>query len=240
VDDHAAAEALRQFIKEVDDQFARWNGSHNPANDPVLQEGREHLKLRRPAIERIVETVEPGRHRRWEVDRGFEFREAREHALRAVGILESRAEVDAILGPSGPRLQAAQLHPWVWEAAARLWDGGHRRAALQAAATQVEANAQAKLDRYDLSGVELWRQAFRTEKPRPDQPRLRFSGFIEDTPNWISAHEGAMNFGVGCAQRIRNLVTHLPEEPEEMVALEQLAALSVLARWTEEAEVVTA
>src|SRR3982751_4484410 len=43
---------------------------------------------------------------------------------------------------------------------------------------------------------------------------------------------------VGCFKTIRNIVTHSTIQPEEQLALEQLAALSVLARWIEEAMVV--
>lgn len=39
---------------------------------------------------------------------------------------------------------------------------------------------------------------------------------------------------------IRNLATHDLNEPDEQVALEQLAALSVLARWIDDAKVKTA
>ncbi len=41
-------------------------------------------------------------------------------------------------------------------------------------------------------------------------------------------------------QGIRNIATHNLKEPDEQEALELLAALSVLARWIERAEVETA
>jgi hypothetical protein len=37
---------------------------------------------------------------------------------------------------------------------------------------------------------------------------------------------------------IRNIVTHRHEQPDPQTALEQLAALSVLARWVDEADVL--
>jgi hypothetical protein len=40
---------------------------------------------------------------------------------------------------------------------------------------------------------------------------------------------------MGAVAAIRNLATHRPEEPDEQVALEQLAALSSLARWVDAA-----
>lgn len=39
---------------------------------------------------------------------------------------------------------------------------------------------------------------------------------------------------------VRNVATHEAEDDDEQRALEQLAALSVLARWIDEADVVTA
>jgi hypothetical protein len=49
-----------------------------------------------------------------------------------------------------------------------------------------------------------------------------------------------MGFGAGCFQAIRNPPGHLPNEEHELSeqeAVEQLAALSPLARWIEKAEV---
>jgi len=54
---------------------------------------------------------------------------------------------------------------------------------------------------------------------------------------------GALSFGVGCFQAIRNRVGHLPDERHtltEQDALQRLAALSLLARWIEQATLTTA
>jgi hypothetical protein len=48
-----------------------------------------------------------------------------------------------------------------------------------------------------------------------------------------------MDFGAGCFEAIRNPVGHLPNdelELSEQDGLERLAALSLLARWIEKAE----
>jgi hypothetical protein len=153
------------------------------------------------------------------------------------GYLRQEAQLRSILTPIGPSIAASQLHPWVWEASARLWDDGHRRMALQGAATAIELQLKAKLG-VDRSGVELVTRAFNTSEPRPGDPRLRFANGTEGTDSWNNAHEGAMQFARGCMMRIRNLATHGDEEPEEQDALEQLAALSVLARWIDRAAVV--
>ena len=49
-----------------------------------------------------------------------------------------------------------------------------------------------------------------------------------------------MNFGTGCFAAIRNPLGHLPNtevDLDEQTALEQLAALSLLAKWIDEADV---
>lgn len=155
------------------------------------------------------------------------------------GTVEQRDELDTLLGPAGPQLAAGTMHPWVWESAARLWDDGHRREAIQAAATHIDLQMQAKLERADVSGSELVTQAFTAAHPESGKPRLRLPNLTPGTDSWRSAHQGAMSFGQGCFLAIRNLSTHTLDQPEEQRALELLAALSVLARWIDEAEVQT-
>ena len=149
---------------------------------------------------------------------------------------------EQILGPSGPLLAAEGLHKWVWHAAVNLWGGGHYKQAVNAAAAAVEKQTQVKLDREDISGTKLYTEAFKLDT-RPGERRLRFTHLTEKTANgnltesWKSAHQGAMNYGQGCAQGIRNMNAHGTGDPPEQEALEYLAALSVLARWVDTAQV---
>lgn len=153
---------------------------------------------------------------------------------RALGVLEHDVEIDSILGPSGPQLSAVGLHRWVWEPAARLWDDGHRKQAIAAAAERVELETRSKIERLDLQGVSTFSEAW-SEKPATSGYRLRPTGYTPNSPDYESALDGARLYAMGCWRRIRNLATHHPSEPDEQDALEQLAALSVLARWTDEA-----
>ena len=95
-----------------------------------------------------------------------------------------------------------------------------------------------------LDGTKLYAEMFSVKDPTSSTPRLRFQQYDreKEEATWKSAHEGAKFFGMGCAMRIRNLIAH-PNVGEggmdEQEALERLAALSLLARWVEEAEVVT-
>ena len=100
---------------------------------------------------------------------------------------------------------------------------------------------QTKLGRRDLSDVKLAREAFSEKDPKEGQSRLRFPA-ITDEQTQESMRQGVMSFGAGCFQAIRNPVGHLPNEENELTeqeALERLAALSLLARWIDEAEVVS-
>ena len=159
-----------------------------------------------------------------------------------VGVLQNLNIREQILGPSGPTLAAEGLHPWVWHAAVDLWDGGHFKDAVNAAAAAVEEQTQLKLDREDLSGTKLHTEAFKLDT-KPGERRLRFTHLTEKTADgnltesWKSAHQGAMNYGQGCTQGIRNMNAHGTRDLPENEALEYLAALSVLARWVDTAQV---
>ena len=161
---------------------------------------------------------------------------------RLIGILEKHEEHERILGPAGPALAPTQLHPWVWHAAADLWDGGHHAQAVEDAFKSVERRTQVKVGHLNLSGKKLYSQSFSTKEPTSGMSRLRFpdTDQSEQKDTWTSAHEGAMHLGMACAQGIRNLRAHPSSDITKQEALEQLAALSVLARWVDVCEVVRA
>ncbi len=198
----------------------------------------------------LIERIDLTNVKQLEEEEGFtrwKWNSAYAETVRLIGILENQEAHQRILGPEGPKLLANRLHPWVWSAAANLWDDGHYGAAVEAASKKVDLQTQKKLGTRQRYGKDLYAQAFSTDAPKPDAPRLRFSHIdkAEEKNTWTSAHEGAMYLGMGCAQGIRNLRAHPSEdtndqENEEQEALEQLAALSVLARWVEACEVVRA
>jgi Protein of unknown function (Hypoth_ymh) len=57
--------------------------------------------------------------------------------------LSARERMAAMLGPSGPQLSTASLHPTIWHAAADLFDRGHFRQAVQTAGQALESHLQA-------------------------------------------------------------------------------------------------
>jgi hypothetical protein len=91
--------------------------------------------------------------------------------------------------------------------------------------------------RRDTSEAALCREAFSLKPPDAGRLRLRFPG-DRTADTWRSRQQGGMDFGAGCFEGIRNPAAHehaldLPES----VALEQLAAFSLLARWIDECSV---
>jgi uncharacterized protein (TIGR02391 family) len=173
-----------------------------------------------------------------------EFAPERDAARRLLARIDRIAEVSSRLGgvDTSPRISAAALHPLIWKAAEAQWSTGHRHEAVLAAAKAVNSHLQTKIDRRDVSEVDLVRQAFSDKDPEPGKSRLRFN-HINDVQTRSSMRQGAMDFGSGCFAAIRNPVGHRPNEEIELTeqsALERLAALSLLARFIDEAEVETA
>lgn len=160
---------------------------------------------------------------------------------QAIYTLDEDAEVQARLGsPPGPALRADALHTTVWDAATSLWRSEHYRQAVEAAAVAVNALLQQKVNRRDTMNTALVREAFTREPPAPGRPRLRL--WPDDgSDTYKNLHDGVRDFGIGCFTAIRNVGSHevLPDlDPQ--IALEQLAAFSILARWIEDATVIVA
>lgn len=170
---------------------------------------------------------------------GYVFANARSGGVkRAMAMLSAALDEARIGHGEAPAVDLAGLHPWVAGVSTALWSNGHRRQAVEEAARQIEVQLRAKLGQDGGTGVRLVTDAFSLTPSKPDSFRLRFEGFTEGTDGWTNAHEGAMSFGRGCMLRIRNLYLHGHEPPEAEV-LEALAALSLLARWIDEAVTVS-
>ena len=232
-DSEAALEKLREF-RQLQERADKYELGDAPQ---PLEAAIDHIQ---PLIEEIARSLDD---KSVGAVAGLPYR-AIAASNRLIGILERQEDFRQILGPAGPTLAASGLHPWVWHAAVNLWDGEHYKQAVNAAAAAVEEQTQLKMRRGDLSGADLYTQAFKVGKvgETPDGRRLRFKHLDELTEDgkrnqsWVSAHEGAMHFGRGCAQGIRNLNAHGTGDLPEQEALEYLASLSVLARWVDECD----
>lgn len=170
------------------------------------------------------------------VNRWLQHREA---AMRARTELERREEVQDKLGDNAPQLNAARLHPWIWDGARSLWQSGHYREAVQAAAIKLNAELQNKLGRRDKSETALFQMAFSADPPKPDSPRLRVMT-DDGSQTFKSLHRGVMALAEGCYAALRNPISHESGELSADRGLEQLACFSVLARWVDEASLLTA
>jgi uncharacterized protein (TIGR02391 family) len=145
------------------------------------------------------------------------------------------------LADPGPSLTAAQLHPWVWEAARPAWDAGNYEDAVDAAARNLNTRLRTKVGRRDIGEGDLVAQVFSDKVADENNPRLRLS-LPEDvgTRTVSSLYGGIIGFGKGLFQAVRNPLAH--EAPGAMAiteqeALESLAALSLFARWVDRATV---
>jgi len=191
-----------------------------------------------PVVEQILDRVLP----RWRAEvpsdsANNRWARHREAALRAREILVREEEVRANLGDDAPEISAARLHPWAWSGASSLWASGHYREAVSGAARKVNAETQNKVGRRDISETDLFRQVFTLDGAQPGKARLRRMT-PEDSDTYRSVQRGAMAFAEGVFAGIRNPLSHeADQELDEQVALEYLAALSVLARWVDESTV---
>jgi Protein of unknown function (Hypoth_ymh) len=188
-------------------------------------------------VEQILDRVVPKWRTEIAVDGAGRWQQHREAAKRAIAQLERKEELRLRLGENAPTLDVAQLHPWVWEGARSLWQSGHFREAVRNAFVKVNAETQNKLDTRELSETALFQMAFSADEPAPSKPRLRLP---EDDggKTSLSVRRGVMAFAEGCFAAIRNPSSHdIQVELSEHEAIEQLAAISVLARWVDRAKV---
>ena len=161
----------------------------------------------------------------------------REASIRAREELVRADEIKQNLGDDAPELSAADLHPWIWSGARSLWQSGHFVQAVRDAVTKLNAESQNKVGRRDVSETHLFKQSFSLDEPKPGKSRLRRMP-PEDSDTYRSVQRGAMAFAEGVFAGIRNPLSHEADhELTEQVALEYLAALSVLARWVDESAV---
>ncbi|MET0715916.1 MAG: TIGR02391 family protein [Mycetocola sp.] len=160
--------------------------------------------------------------------------------LSAVGQITGRLE--AMLAEAEadapPAVGAQAMHPLIWSAASRLWRDRHFRQAVSSAAEALVANVKSLTGRNDVAETSLWQQVFSAAPPTKTQPRLRWPGNPADRD--VSAmNDGLRMFAPGVQMTIRNGATHGISEMREQDAIERLAALSLLARWVDECELIT-
>lgn len=214
-----------------------------PPSPGIIGDFREHaapaelIVGQAPVVEQILARVIP----RWrdEIDeppKRFPWKRHWEAATRALSQLERADELRQRLGDDAPTLSASSLHEWAWEGARSLWQSGHYREAVRAAAVKVNAETQNKLGRRDLSEATLFQHALSNDPPSADAPRLRPAG-DDGGKTALSVRRGVAALAEGAYGALRNPIGHDEGELGEQEALEQLAVFSVLARAVDAATV---
>lgn len=208
--------------------------SMNAAAEPA--HGADEAIQAAQVVEMILDRVLPNWRTETQTMEVMHYRWAQhiEAIQRAQVLLRRKAELDEKLGDDAPRLNAAHLHPWIWDSARSLWQSGHYRDAVRNACVQLNAETQNKVGRRDVSEAALFNEAFTLDAPKAGKPRLRVMA-DDGSATYQSIHRGIRAYADGCYSAIRNPISHTTRELHEEEALEQLAALSVLARWVDAA-----
>ena len=204
----------------------------------VMRGSETEASARAHVIEKVLDRVLPG----WKKDQPKKDQDhswLRDQASRAKAALQREAELAEKLGDNAPDMDAANLHPWAWEAGASFWNSGFYHQAVMQAAIRINAETQAKLGRVDVSETALFNEAFSLSEPKEGAARLRLAE-NDGSRTFENLHRGARAFADGLYTAIRNPGMHAPppnDGGEEQIALEQLAAFSLLARWVDQADV---
>lgn len=233
------AEQIRIFLALTDGEFRG-----DPYDGGVWFEsagGVDEIRAQWVIVRQILDRLMPG----WHVDpdsrSGYdsEWKPYRDLAVELQALVIRDQEIQDNLGDGSPSISAANFHPWVWDGARSLWQSRHFRSAVEDAAKKVNAETQNKIGRRNVGETELFKQAFTLDEAKPGAPRLRRMT-PDGSDTYKSMQRGAMSLAEGIFAGIRNPFNHeSPQDIEEQVALEYLAALSVLARWVDESELET-
>lgn len=191
-------------------------------------------------VEQILDRATPAWSKgRPESDSDYSW--LRDQAARAKAALQRSVELAENLGDDAPDMDAANLHPWAWENGRSYWNTGHFHQTVMQAAIRINAETQAKLGRMDVSETALFNEAFSLDSPKQGFHRLRLMK-DDGGKTYQNIHRGARSFADGLYTAIRNPGMHQPSPQsggEEQLALEQLAAFSLLARWVDQSDVET-
>lgn len=233
-------EQLDRFIEAT---TGRYFGSPEDEHFGWALDGdQSEVQRQLPVVQRIFDIIQPGWNEPaitydYELPTEIVWGEHRNLALQIREVVLREDEIRANLGEDAPEISAANLHPWVWSGARSLWQSGHYVQAVRDAATKLNAETQNKVGRRDVSETALFKQSFSLDGAKPGKARLRRLT-PEDSDTYRSVQRGAMAFAEGVFAGIRNPLSHeADQEMSEQVALEHLAALSVLARWVDESTV---
>lgn len=245
IDAEWAIKALEEFVHATD-QVGYKNtpgsgvfvvGTHQRLPD---SQAAELAHVAEQVLDRVLPEWRRADDRPTELRHKARWNHLRDWASRGVAALKRERELREKLGEDAPQISAAALHPWVWSGAESLWGSRHFRSAVEDAAKKVNAETQNKVGRRDVSETNLFKESFSVDAAAPGKARLRRMQ-ADGSDTYKSMQRGAMALAEGIYAGIRNPFNHEdPSDIEEQVALEYLAALSVLARWVDESTLETA
>jgi hypothetical protein len=161
---------------------------------------------------------------------------ARAAVQQALGILRDQDEWKAHLEPDAPAIDASRFHPAIWDAAAVIWETG--QSGSPSGRPRLRSLPALSKAKSNLTERELVNEVLAPTEPAARRTRLHFPG-DKRTKYWKSRQEGLHHIAQGAYAGIRNIAAHHDDELTEHAALEQLAVLSVIARWADETELVT-
>jgi hypothetical protein len=226
-------ERYRDLIDIYDQEYKRSGYTYTDRMSQLASQ----ISAEIPTVKEIVKRLDPGLIE--DISRPLVMTGtsgATNAIAQALGILQDQDEWKSRLAPDAPSLDADEFHPSVWAAAAAIWDTGQYRVAVQQAAVSLSAHIAAKAGS-SLTERGLVSQVFSKDAPRAGQVRLHMPG-DKATDTWKSRQEGLHLVAQGAFAGIRNVAAHTDDEWTEQEALEHLAVLSVVARWTDETEPV--
>ncbi|MFI5736075.1 TIGR02391 family protein [Kribbella sp. NPDC051587] len=226
-----AFHATCRTVSVLPDASNRWQLT--PIGDELEAKYRGEL----PTFLKIVRALDVAVPGTVSVDLKAQAGEYRAVAEAALGVALDAALVKTNLAPDAPAVGADHFHPSIWAAAEAIWTTGRYRVAVGAATTSLSAHI-AQRTGSALSDRALVQSVFAPGIPTPTQPRLHFVKEGAATDTWKSRQDGLHLIAQGAFAGIRNIAAHTADEWTEQYALEQLAVLSVIARWADETELV--
>lgn len=221
-----------ELVKHYDNAYESAGYEWNPHCEAFNDEATMLL----PTIEQILNALDAMPSEALNPPIYGDAGEAVRAVRQALGILRDRDEWAVRLTPQAPTFAADRFHAWIWQAAAVFWDAGQPAAAVESGAKSLTARIQQKSGS-NLVDRELAADVF-SAKASNNRVRLWFPG-DHSTDMWKSRQDGLHNLAMGAYAGIRNVVAHSHEPGwSEQEALEYLAVLSTVARWTDETELV--
>ncbi|PPI12788.1 hypothetical protein C5D04_11290 [Rathayibacter sp. AY1D2] len=225
-----------------DDEKVQWMRNTLLSYLEILElDGYEHLTEKAQGLEvsrRILAEILPNEPFYIDMNQPNWYWDVKTPVAKAIGVLNDWSNIRKYLDAEPPTTPSDSLHPVVWGAAKDLWKIGHHREAVARAATFLNAHIQDKSTRTDISDKSLMGQVFSDGAASEKTPRLRWSG-SGSSETTMSMRNGLAGLAQGIFMTIRNPASHETAQIDPQMALEQLATLSLLARWVDECQLDT-